>query len=62
MEEDRILGEIKRTWWSQTDREKGSLLTDQRAERGIRERRELWTGREEKERQGEKEREKEQDT
>lgn len=46
----------------ETDREKGSLLTDQRAKRRIREGRELWNGRKEKERQGEKEREKEQNT
>lgn len=59
LEEERILGEIKKKWWSQPDRERGSLMTDQKADRGIRESRELW---QEKERQGEKEREREQDT
>lgn len=56
-EEERILGEIKRERWSQTEKdgEKGSLLSDQRAKGGIRERRELWTGRQEREREKEEE-------
>lgn len=50
-EEERILGEMKRKWWSKTDREKGSLSTNQRA---IRE-----EGGERKKEKKDKEREKE---
>ena len=60
-EEERILGEIKREWWSQTEKdgEKGSSLSDQSVKGGIRERRELWTGRQERDRERERERERE---
>lgn len=42
LEEERILGEIKRKWSTQADREEGSLLTNQRVIR------ESWTGRQER--------------